>query len=110
MRRRYTGKSECFAASRGRSNAFSWSVRLSFLVSPKILPQVATKESDMRKFREISGTSSPHKRFEVQMTGPDLFNGPFLKKGDAFPPEERAALGRTGLLPEAVTTPDEQVK
>ncbi len=64
----------------------------------------------MRKFREISGTSSPHKRFEVQMTGPDLLHEPFLNKGDAFTTQERAAFGLTGLLPEAVTTLDEQVK
>jgi malate dehydrogenase (oxaloacetate-decarboxylating) len=64
----------------------------------------------MRKFREISGTSSPHKRFEVQMTGPDVLHEPFLNKGDAFTTQERATFGLTGLLPEAVTTLDEQVK
>jgi malate dehydrogenase (oxaloacetate-decarboxylating) len=64
----------------------------------------------MRKFREITGTSSPRKRFEVQMTGPDLLHEPFLNKGDAFTTQERATFGLTGLLPEAVTTLDEQVK
>jgi len=64
----------------------------------------------MRKFREVTGTPSPRKRFEVQMTGPDLLHEPFLNKGDAFTNQERATFGLTGLLPEAVTTLDEQVK
>ena len=38
----------------------------------------------MRKFREVTGTASPRKRFEVQVTGPDLLHEPFLNKGDAF--------------------------
>ncbi len=64
----------------------------------------------MQKFREVTGTSSPRKRFEVQMTGLDLLHEPFLNKGDAFTNQERATFGLTGLLPEAVTTLDEQVK
>jgi malate dehydrogenase (oxaloacetate-decarboxylating) len=64
----------------------------------------------MQKFREVTGTPSPHKRFEVQMTGPDLLHEPFLNKGDAFTNQERATFGLTGLLPQAVTTLDEQVK
>jgi malate dehydrogenase (oxaloacetate-decarboxylating) len=64
----------------------------------------------MQKFREVTGTPSPRKRFEVQMTGPDLLHEPFLNKGDAFTNQERATFGLTGLLPEAVTTLDEQVK
>ncbi len=64
----------------------------------------------MRKFREVMGTPSPPKRFDVQMTGPDVLHGPFLNKGDAFTIQERAAFGLTGLLPEAVTTLNEQTK
>src|SRR5579864_2230355 len=64
----------------------------------------------MRTFREVTGTPSPRKRFEVQMTGLDLLHEPFLNKGDAFTNQERATFGLTGLLPEAVTTLDEQVK
>jgi len=64
----------------------------------------------MRKFREMTGTSSPRKRFEVQLSGPDLLHEPFLNKGDAFTTQERETFGLTGLLPEAVTTLDEQVK
>jgi len=64
----------------------------------------------MQKFREVTGTPSPRKRFEVQMTGPDLLHEPFLNKGDAFTNQERATFGLTGLLPQAVTTLDEQVK
>src|SRR5258707_3802689 len=64
----------------------------------------------MRKFREVTGTASPRKRFEVQLSGPDLLHEPFLNKGDAFTTQERATFGLTGLLPEAVTTLDEQVK
>src|SRR5579864_3712204 len=64
----------------------------------------------MRTFREITGTASPRKRFEVQLSGPDLLHEPFLNKGDAFTTQERATFGLTGLLPEAVTTLDEQVK
>ena len=64
----------------------------------------------MRKFREMTGTASPRKRFEVQLSGPDLLHEPFLNKGDAFTTQERATFGLTGLLPEAVSTLDEQVK
>ncbi len=64
----------------------------------------------MQTFREITGTASPRKRYEVQMRGPDLLHEPFLNKGDAFTTQERATFGLTGLLPEAVTTLDEQVK
>ncbi|HKF37838.1 MAG TPA: NAD-dependent malic enzyme, partial [Ktedonobacteraceae bacterium] len=64
----------------------------------------------MRKFREVTGTSAPQKRFEVQMNGPDLLHEPFLNKGDAFTTQERESFGLTGLLPTAVTTLDEQVK
>ncbi len=64
----------------------------------------------MQTFREITGTSAPHKRYVVQMTGPDLLHEPFLNKGDAFTTQERATFGLTGLLPAAVTTLDEQVK
>ena len=64
----------------------------------------------MRKFREVTGTASPRKRFEVQLSGPDLLHEPFLNKGDAFTTQERATFGLTGLLPEAVSTLDEQVK
>src|SRR5467141_3094670 len=64
----------------------------------------------MRKFREMTVTSSPRKRFEVQLSGPDLLHEPFLNKGDAFTNQERAMFGLTGLLPEAVSTLDEQVK
>src|SRR5258708_19872159 len=64
----------------------------------------------MRKFREMTGTSSPRKRFEVQLSGPDLLHEPFLNKGDAFTTQERETFGLTGLLPEAVTTLDEQVQ
>src|SRR5215469_10798442 len=68
------------------------------------------KGGAMRKFHEITGKSSPRKRFEVQMTGPDLLHEPFLNKGDAFSTGERETFGLTGLLPEAVTTLDEQAK
>jgi len=44
----------------------------------------------MRIFREMTGTSSPRQRFEVQMSGPDVLHEPFLNKGDAFTSEERA--------------------
>src|SRR5215471_6056778 len=64
----------------------------------------------MRTFREVTGPSSPHKRFEVQMSGPDVLHEPFLNKGDAFTTQERETLGLTGLLPAAVSTLDEQVK
>src|SRR5215468_4627219 len=64
----------------------------------------------MRKFREVTGPSSPHKRFEVQMSGPALLHEPFLNKGDAFTTQEREMFSLTGFLPEAVTTLDEQVK
>ncbi len=64
----------------------------------------------MRKFREMTGTASPRKRFEVQLSGPDLLHEPFLNKGDAFTTQERETFGLTGLLPEAVSTLDEQVK
>src|SRR5579864_6535368 len=64
----------------------------------------------MRTFREVTGTPSPRKRFEVQMTGLDLLHEPFLNKGDAFTNQERATFGLTGPRPEAVTTLDEQVK
>ena len=64
----------------------------------------------MQTFREITGTASPRKRYEVQLSGPALLHEPFLNKGDAFTPQERATFGLTGLLPEAVTTLDEQVK
>jgi len=64
----------------------------------------------MRKFREVTGPSSPHKRVEVQVSGPDLLHEPFLNKGDAFTTQERETLDLTGLLPAAVSTLDEQVK
>src|SRR5215469_14283762 len=64
----------------------------------------------MRKFREVTGPSSPRKRFEVQLSGPDLLHEPFLNKGDAFTTQERETFGLTGLLPAAVSTLDEQVK
>lgn len=50
----------------------------------------------MRKFHEVTGTTAPHKRFEVQMTGPDLLHEPFLNKGDAFSTQERETFGLTG--------------
>jgi len=74
------------------------------------LNEAKKQEEQMQKFREVTGTSSPRKRFEVQMTGLDLLHEPFLNKGDAFTNQERATFGLTGLLPEAVTTLDEQVK
>jgi malate dehydrogenase (oxaloacetate-decarboxylating) len=64
----------------------------------------------MQTFREITGTASPRKRYEVQLRGPDLLHQPFLNKGDAFTTQERETFGLTGLLPEAVTPLDEQVK
>src|SRR5260370_2442791 len=64
----------------------------------------------MRKFREMTGTASPRKRFEAQLSGPDLLHEPFLNKGDAFTTQERETFALTALLPEAVSTLDEQVK
>ena len=65
-------------------------VRLSILASPKHRRRVVAQEEPMRIFREMTGTSSPRQRFEVQMSGPDVLHEPFLNKGDAFTSEERA--------------------
>lgn len=44
------------------------------------------------------------------LRGHQLLRDPGLNKDDAFPPEERAALGLRGLLPAAVTTLDQQAE
>ena len=45
----------------------------------------------------------------VKQRGPELLRDPALNKGTAFTPEEREALGLTGLLPPRISTLDEQV-
>ena len=47
---------------------------------------------------------------ETQLRGFEVLATPLLNKGVAFPPEEREALGLTGLLPPKVLTLEEQAK
>jgi malate dehydrogenase (oxaloacetate-decarboxylating) len=71
---------------------------------------MVTLENQKRKFHEITGVTSRQRRFEVQLTGPDLLHEPFLNKGDAFTGQEREMFGLTCLLPEAVSSLEEQTK
>jgi malate dehydrogenase (oxaloacetate-decarboxylating) len=48
-------------------------------------------------------------RMGVTLRGEDLLRDPFLNKGDAFPREERDALGLRGLLPDHVSSLREQL-
>jgi malate dehydrogenase (oxaloacetate-decarboxylating) len=52
-------------------------------------------------------TSGPQ---DCALTGTALLNTPYLNKGAAFPPEERKTFKLTGLLPQNVSTLDQQVK
>ncbi|KAI9648183.1 NAD-dependent malic enzyme, mitochondrial [Ciborinia camelliae] len=52
-------------------------------------------------------TSGP---LECALTGTALLNTPYLNKGAAFPAEERKTFKLTGLLPQNVSTLDQQVK
>lgn len=47
---------------------------------------------------------------ETRLRGFEVLATPLLNKGVAFPPEERDALGLTGLLPPKVLTLEEQAK
>lgn len=64
----------------------------------------------MRNYRMLPGQSNGHRRIESQITGPALLGDPVLNRGTAFTIEERKQLDLLGLLPSAVTTPNEQVK
>ncbi len=64
----------------------------------------------MRNVHTITPPSSTYKQYETFVTGVDLLHDPFLNKGTAFTHEERETFGLNGLLPEAVTSLDEQVK
>ncbi len=64
----------------------------------------------MRNFREVTPSTSTQRQYETYVTGVDLLHEPFLNKGTAFTQEERETFGLNGLLPEAATTLDEQVK
>jgi malate dehydrogenase (oxaloacetate-decarboxylating) len=48
-------------------------------------------------------------RMEITLSGEDLLRDPFLNKGDAFPRDERDALGLRGLLPDHVSSIREQL-
>jgi hypothetical protein len=52
-------------------------------------------------------TSGPQ---ECALTGSALLNTPYLNKGAGFPAEERRNFKLTGLLPQNVSTLDQQVK
>jgi hypothetical protein len=52
-------------------------------------------------------TSGPQ---DCALTGTALLNTPYLNKGAAFPAEERKTFKLTGLLPQNVSTLDQQVK
>jgi malate dehydrogenase (oxaloacetate-decarboxylating) len=52
-------------------------------------------------------TSGPQ---DCALTGTALLNTPYLNKGAAFPAEERKTFKLTGLLPQHVSTLDQQVK
>lgn len=48
--------------------------------------------------------------YETKARGLAVLNSPILNKGTAFTPEERSALGLTGLLPPEISTLSNQVK
>jgi hypothetical protein len=52
-------------------------------------------------------TSGPQ---DCALTGTALLNTPYINKGAAFPAEERKTFKLTGLLPQNVSTLDQQVK
>jgi malic enzyme len=52
--------------------------------------------------------STKARHLAVQARGTALLNDPFLNKGTCFTREERKTLGLEGLLPPAVSTPEEQ--
>lgn len=52
-------------------------------------------------------TSGP---VDCALTGHALLNSPYFNKGAGFPVEERAEFGLTGLLPQHVSTLEQQTK
>jgi malic enzyme len=65
------------------------------------------KEGPMERYRvRRDGTT----RVEVPLRGAALLRHPLYNKGTAFTREERAAFGLDGLLPEAVSTIEQQLR
>ena len=73
------------------------------------LPRLSGKDEAMR-FRSFvdSRTSDPY--LSVDITGESVLQDAFLNKGDAFTREERQELKLVGLLPDHVSTIEEQLK
>jgi malate dehydrogenase (oxaloacetate-decarboxylating) len=61
----------------------------------------------MEAYRRKRG-SDGRERLEVRLRGPQLLNHPMYNRSTAFTREERRALGLSGLLPDVVSTMDQQ--
>ncbi len=61
----------------------------------------------MEAYRRKRG-SDGRERVEVRLRGPQLLNHPMYNRATAFTREERRALGLSGLLPDVVSTMDQQ--
>ena len=64
----------------------------------------------MKNYRTLPGQSTGRRRLETRVTGKALLSDPMLNCGTAFTMEDRRKFDLVGLLPSAVTIPDEQVK
>ena len=63
----------------------------------------------MEAYRRKRG-SDGRERAEVRLRGPQLLNHPMYNRSTAFTREERRALGLSGLLPDVVSTMDQQAQ
>ena len=62
----------------------------------------------LKQYRIVEGPKG--RRIEVPYRGARLLQEPMFNKGTAFTPEERATFGLEGLLPNGVSTLEEQEK
>ena len=63
----------------------------------------------MEPYRRKRG-SDGRERVEVRLRGPQLLNHPMYNRSTAFTREERRALGLSGLLPDVISTMEQQAR
>jgi len=69
---------------------------------------IVTSHADARRFEERTDPSTGEAYLAVNRRGIALKDDPLLNKGTCFTLDERRELGLSGLIPPAVSTPEEQ--
>ena len=80
-------------------------------IAPAVVPRNndGPEETKVESYRQVQGADG-RRRVQVPYRGPQLLNHPMYNRSTAFTREERKALGLEGLLPDAVSTMEQQAR